>query len=428
MGNMKTRRDLTGAALADALGPSREVWVSGCSAEIAGLPELLDEGGVTARISGIISPLLNTRSYASPALGRRCRTFFLNRELRDHLAEGHVDLCPWTYSQIMRWLCDSAPIDAAIVMVSAPDAEGNVSLGVQCDFLPLFRHRLGRMIAVINPHMPFTLGEALVPLDCFSAVFESDQELLTLPEARQASDPQIDRIAANIAAQIPDGATVQCGIGRIPQAVFSRMRDHRDIRVHSGLVDDDILLLEDLGVLDRDTPIRTGVAMGSVALYRRIDRNPRFHFCATDRTHVQDAICATPGFRSVNAALQVDLFGQINAEMVDGRLISVPGGFPDFVRGAGAAAGARSIVAVQARGGAKTRPGIVAALSHPAQVTAAKTDVDMIVTEFGTAELRDLSMDQRAEALIGIAAPEDQPALATAWAEMRSRALGRTPT
>lgn len=425
MGPANLHRDLTASALADALGPSREIWVSGCSAEIAGLPDLLDEGGITGRISGIISPLLNTRSYASPDLGRRARTFFLNKELRTHLAEGHVDLCPWTYTQIMAWLQGPLPVDAAIVMVSPPDANGNVSLGTQCDFLPLFHQRLPRLIAVINPHMPYTLGDNLIPLVRFSAVFEQSQPLLSLSHRASAADPQIDRIATNIANLIPDGATIQCGIGRIPQAVFSKMRDHRGIKVQSGLVDDDILLLEDLGVLDQARAIRTAVAMGSDALYQRVAHNPRFHFCATDQTHTIAALSAATDFRSINAALQVDLFGQVCAEMVDGRLIAMPGGFPDFVRGAGTAPNARSIIAVQAGAGTKTKPGIVASLSQPAQVTATKTEVDTIVTEFGTAHLRELSMDQRAEALIAIAAPQDQNSLSEAWAQMRNTALGR---
>lgn len=419
------RQPLTADRLAHAIGATREIWVSGCSAEIAGLPDLLDEGGVTARVSGIVSPLMNVRSYASPQLGRRCRTFFLNRELRQHLTDGYVDLCPWTYSQITRWLQEKSDFGAAVIMVSPPDNEGNVSLGVQCDFLPLFRHRVKRLIAVVNNQMPFTFGVTRIPLDEFSAVFEIDQSLLTLPVASGDTSEAIERIARNIAEAIPDGATLQLGIGKIPQTVLSKMRDHHSIRIHSGLVDDDVLLMEDAGVLDLHHPIRTGVAMGSPELYRRVARNPRFHFCPSSETHLAESIRLAGNFRSVNAALQVDLFGQVNSEMVDGRLISVPGGFPDFQRGAANNPEGRSILAIHARAGAKTRPGIVAALSVPAQVSAAKTDVDMIVTEFGVAELRDLSMDERAEALIEIAAPEDRNALSNAWDEMRSRALGR---
>ncbi|RJG03290.1 acetyl-CoA hydrolase/transferase family protein [Noviherbaspirillum sedimenti] len=418
-------KDLTGNGLVDAIGPAREIYVSGCSAEIVGLPELLGNSLPGATVTGILSPLLNTRSYASPVSGRRCRTFFLNKEIKQHLSAGLVDLCPWTYSQISNWLRNTINFDAAVVMVSPPDDQGRVSLGVQCDFLPLFRGRVKRLIGVVNPKMPYTFGDTTIPLDAFSAVFGLEHDLLSPPAPKAAeANPSIETIGRAIADLIPDGATIQLGIGKIPQAVSRRLTEHRNIGVISGLVDDDILYMEDQGVLDRSKPIVTGVAIGSSELYAQVHKNPRFSFQPCSRTHKLEALIGVDRFYSVNATLQIDLFGQINSEMIDGRFISVPGGFPDFLRGASMNPTGRAIVALQASAGKSTSPGIVFSLSTPASVTATKTEVDLIVTEFGVAQLKNLSMDQRAEALIAIAAPEDRDALQAEWSAFRGGAFG----
>lgn len=411
--------ELTSEGLASTLGAPREIYVSGCAAEITALPDLMGNGYAGATVTAILSPLINVRSYASPAAGRRCRSFFLNAEVKRHLDQGAVDLCPWSYSQIGHWLTQRAQMDAAVVMISPPDAAGMVSLGVQTDFLPLFRHRVGRLIAVINPQMPRTVGMSQIPLSAFAAVFSADQPLLTPATAPETEDPEIERIAALVADMIPDGATIQLGLGKVSQSVARGLVSHQKLSVVSGLVDDNILMIEGMGVLDRSRPIVTGAAIGSRVLYDALEGNERFCFSTTAETHGLDSLLGHDRFFSVNTTLQVDLFGQINSEMVNGRMISTPGGFPDFLRGATMSATGRGIVTVRARGGAKTAPGIVAQLSAPAAVSAAKTDADVVVSEFGVAEVRFLSMDARAEALIAIAAPEDRDRLQDEWDAFR---------
>jgi acyl-CoA hydrolase len=416
--------DLSAGPLLQAIGAAREVYVSGCAAEITALPQMLGESLPGATVTGILSPLVNEQSYASAAAGRRCRSFFLNAGLKRDLARGLVDLCPWHYGQMIDWVSTGVIFDAAVIMVSPPDDSGCVTLGTQADFLPIFRHRVRRLIAVINPQMPGTRGHQPIPLTAFAAVFVHDRPLLSPRPAAGDADETTQTIAQNVAALIPDRATLQLGIGKIAQAVSRGLEGHRGLRIVSGLIDDDVLRLDDAGALDRAIPITTGVAIGSQALYARLDGNPRFAFSPATATHAAAALAGIDRFHAVNTTLQLDLFGQVNSEMVNGRLISVPGGFPDFQRAARAGISGRAIVALRAGAAGKAGPGIVASLSSPAVVTATKTEVDLVVTEFGLADLRNASLDQRAERLIAIAAPGDRDALMNDWDRIRRRAFG----
>lgn len=415
--------ELDAQSLGAVLGGAREIYVSGCSAEIGELPGMLGDSSAGATVTGIFSPILNTQSYADEGLGRRCRTYFLNRDLRRDLAAGRVDFCPWTYTQMSDWMVAPGRFDTAIVMVSPPDGEGRCSFGSQADFLPDFHQHVPRLIGVINPNMPRTLGEPGIEFDRFTAVFDYDRPLLEIPQKPDGGDPVSDAIARVLAGMIPDGATLQMGIGRVPQAVATALAGHRGLRIHSGLVDDSILFLEQAGVLDVDAPILSGVGMGSRALYDHIRENPRFAFCSTSYTHSQAVIAAIPRFFAINAAIQVDLFGQINSEGSDGRMLASPGGLPEFLRGARASRGGMSIIALRAERGRKGGGGIVPSICEPRLVTAPRYDVDAVVTENGVAHIRNLSIDERAEALIAIADPAERSALAESWRNIRNAGL-----
>lgn len=407
--------ELNRVGLLAEIGNAREIYTSGCAAEIVALPDLLSDALPDASITNILSPLINRRSYASPVSGRRARTFFLNREVKLHMSAGVIDLCPWSYQQIIHWLKDVVKMDVAIIMVSPPDANGWVSIGVQGDFFPLFRNRIGKIIAVVNPQMPTTRSQFQIALSEFDAVFSYDQPLLSPPADVGDVDPMVEIIAGNVANLIPDGATIQLGLGKISQAVARTLVDHRNLGVLSGLVDDNILHIEGKGVLDKSRPIVAGAAIGSVEMYEALHDNPRFRFTTSEETHGFASLVNAESYHSINSTLQVDLFGQINSELVNGRLISTPGGFTDTLRGAYMNPKGRAIVTLRARGGTKTAPGIVAHLSSPSMVSSSKSDADAVVSEFGVAELRNLSMDQRAHALIAIAAPEDRARLSNEW-------------
>jgi acyl-CoA hydrolase len=407
------------------LSSAKSIYLSGTAAEIPDALKLLRRHRPTdATVTGIFTPPLNRRSYADPGIGLRMRAFFLLAEVRQHVALGLVDYCPWRYGAIHRWMVQPRRFDTALVMLSPPDADGMCSLGVQTDFLPRFHQNVGRIIGFINPNMPRTCGEGGIPYRALAAVAESAAPLNTL--AQRPPDPTAERIAERIAALVPDRATVQMGIGQIPSQVLAKLRAHRGLRIHSGVVDDNVLALEESGALDRDAPIVTGAAVGTPRIYAAVADNSRFSFRAAAHTHAHGTIAGLERFRAINSVLQVDLFGQVSAESSDGRLVATPGGLPDFARGALDSEGGRSIVAVRARNAGGIPNGIVAMLGRPGLATSGAVDADIVVTEFGVADIRELPLDARAEALIAIAAPEDQEDLARTWAGMRAGFLAKS--
>lgn len=401
------------------LADAARIYVSGCAAEIASAPALLAAcRRPDVMVTGVFSPLINHRSYVGAAQGLRVRSFFLTRALKRDFAMGGVEYCPWRYNEVDRWLAEPGRFDTALVMVSPPDADGMCSTGVQADFLPSFIDRVGRVIGVVNPHMPRTAGDTRIRRDSFAAVIEED---VPLPEmVARAPDPVSVAIARRIVDLVRDGATVQFGVGQIPSQVLGRLGDHRGLRVHSGVIDDNILTLEASGALDRDVPVVTGTAVGSARLYAAVGEARRFAFRAVRHTHAAACIAAQPHFTAINSVLRVDLLGQVSAEGSGGRLIASPGGLPEFVRGALAHPDGTSIIAVRA-GRSETQPGgIVPVIADPALVTNPAGDADIVVTEHGVARLRGLSIDARAEAMIAIAAPEDRADLERAWSAVRA--------
>jgi acyl-CoA hydrolase len=413
----------TGLNLRAVLASAESIYVSACGAEITAARELLHEHRpARAIVTGIFSPLVNRRSYADPDTGLRARTFFLNKELKQHLASGLVEYCPWRYGVIDRWLSAPQRFDTALIMISPPDEHGRCSLGVQADFLPSFFHRIERVVGFVNPHLPRTAGDTLVDYSALTAVVDYDVPLVSL--RTREPDAAAVEIAKRITELVPDGATVQFGVGQIPSQVLARLGTHRRLRVHSGVIDDNILTLEQSGALDRDVPIVTGTAVGTAQLYEALGDAKRFSFRAVAHTHAYDTIVRMKCFTAINSVLQADLLGQVSAEGSGGSLVASPGGLPDFVRGALGSEGGKSIVAVRARSFEGHPSGIVPMLGSPSLITAGAVDADVLVTEFGAAQIRHLSLDQRAEAIIAIAAPEDQQGLAREWSRIRARFFG----
>jgi acyl-CoA hydrolase len=405
------------------LASAESIYVSACAAEITAARELLHEHRpARAIVTGIFSPLVNHHSYADPDVGLRARTFFLNKELKQHLASGLVEYCPWRYGVIDRWLAAPQRFDTALIMVSPPDERGRCSLGVQADFLPNFLHRIGRVVGFVNPHLPRTAGDTLVDYAALTAVVDYDVPLVSL--RTREPDAAAVEIAKRITELVPDGATVQFGVGQIPSQVLARLGAHRQLRVHSGVIDDNILTLERSGALDCDVPIVTGTAVGTAQLYDVLGDAKRFSFRTVAHTHAYETIVRMKRFTAINSVLQADLLGQVSAEGSDGRLVASPGGLPDFVRGALDSEGGKSIIAVRARSMAGHPSGIVPMLGNSASVTTGAVDADVLVTEFGTAQIRHLSLDRRAQAIIAIAAPEDQEGLAREWSGIRARFFG----
>lgn len=302
------------------------------------------------------------------------------------------------------------PADVGFVQVSPPDRDGTCSLGIGVDFMGDALAHTPVLIAEVNERMPSTVGTARIPISRFSAVVHSDRPLLEVPE--RVPDDDEHAIARNVAALIEDGDTVQIGVGSLPAAVLDSLADHADLGLHSGMISDSVLRLVDKGVITGARKeidpglLITGAALGSTELYQRLPGLP-IEFRPTSYTHAPGVLARLGRLTSINSAIEVDLTGQVGAELRRGVYIGAVGGQADFSRAA-AATGARSIIALRSRSGGEST--ITATLTGGV-VTTARTDVDYVVTEYGAAELRGVPLDDRARRLVEIAAPEHREGL-----------------
>ena len=328
---------------------------------------------------------------------------------------GLVEVLPVRIASLPALLADGRlPIDVLFVQVTPPDEHGRCSLGVVTDYVAAAMDRARTVVAEINAQMPRTCGDTLVDAARFDHVVHTDRPLITA-ERRTPSDA-IDAVAREVAARIPDGATLQLGIGAVPDALVPHLRSHTDLGAHSGMIGDWVPELVEAGVLtnarkpvDRGVTV-TGAIFGSERLYRWADGNPTLRMRTLSGTHSAAALAAQPDLFAVNSAIEVDLGGQVNAEMLGGRYVGGVGGQLDFARAACASMRGRSIVALPSTASAGRTTRIVARLAD-AVVTTPRADADLIVTEYGTADLRGATLRERAARLIAIAHPAHRDAL-----------------
>lgn len=396
--------------LADLLPGGGLTWLQACSAESASIRDgIVASGGrlEAMTFTGIFVPRLNQLDYIVES-GRRAKTFFITPELAK--APGSVEFLPLNYREIISHL-SSVKIDAALFMVSPPDEKGICSFGPVADFLPELWRRIPIRIAHINPRMPKTIGYDGIPYSELNAVLEDDAALIGSKPAPQ--DKVLEAIARNVATIIPDGATIQAGLGRVPEAALGGLRNHRNLRVHSGLIGDSVLELLDAGAVASGASITAGVAIGTDQLYERI-RDSAFSFKPAAYTHSQKVMAGLDQFTTINSVVEIDLLGSGFAEHAPEGLSSGPGGASDFAAGAAAGNGRRIVVlTATADRGAITR--IVAPGFSPSPVSLTRFNTDYVVTEFGVADLRFKSHAARAVALVGVAAPAHRSALESVW-------------
>ncbi|MBL8550685.1 MAG: hypothetical protein JNJ73_11945 [Hyphomonadaceae bacterium] len=362
---------------------------------------------------GLFIPNFNRIDYAALHERSALEVFLMSRDFRDSAKAGRVRTRPLGYTDAYRFLMRER-IDVGVLNL-APAPGLFLSGSVSADVAPAVFFNARFKVALINAAAPRIDDAVRTPLfnrEAFDLVVECAAPFLDAPPERA----DLDALAAEVAALIEDGDAIQFGIGKLPGALLARLTDRRRLRVRSGLYVDAVLDLLDAGALDPDEPMRGGVAIGAPALYERLAAEPRAHFAPIPRTHGHADLAMIDRFVAVNSALEVDLLGQVNSEVLDGAQVSGIGGALDFVRGARASRGGRAIIALPAEAGGRTRiVPKVEAVSIP------RADADIIVTEHGAAHIRTLDLDARAEALIAIAAPAHRAALAEAWRAMRQR-------
>jgi acyl-CoA hydrolase len=320
---------------------------------------------------------------------------------------GVLDISPIHYGQIHRYI-EGGQIgcDVALVLLSPPGPDRKHGFGLINDYIRAAMAKARVVIAEVNDQVPWVHAEGSPDMEQVTAIIETSRPPLTAAPARVG--PVDEAIGRNVARYIEDGATLQIGMGAIPEAVARVIGDRRDLGFHSGMAGDFVVDLIEAGVITNarkaiDTGVSvTAVLLGRDKLYRFVERNPLIKLRPSWHTHDGD-LHRLERFVSVNSALEVDLTGQIGAEETGGQIVSAIGGQPDLVRAGHRSPGGHSIIALPstARGGMVSR--IVRTLSGP--VSTARSDVDVVVTEHGWADLRGQSLTGRARALKAIADP-----------------------
>lgn len=406
--------------LLDRFQPGVTAYVPGASGEIAALrealaaePDRLDR----VRLVSCLLPGMNSFDYAALHPAARLTCFLLPPLLRPSLIAGKIALMPLPYSAIATFLRRESSLDLAVAHVAPPRADGTCSVGIAADFSAIAWRAARTRALVVNQAMPDMPRGPRLSLADADVIVEGDGELVT--GADSAPSSELSTIARTVADLVPDGAAIQVGVGGAPAEVWRFLGDHRRLRLASGLVSDGFLNLAGSGALDGDAAHRAGVAYGSSALYDALAKLDLVEFAGVNETHDACLLGRLERFTAINSALEIDLFGQANLEWQGGRPMSGVGGAPDFARAAARSNGGRFIVALPAtaKGGSISR--IVARLGGPA-ASIARTDIDTVVTEYGAAPLRHMPPDARAEALIGIAAPEWRDGLAEQWRCIRN--------
>ena len=355
-----------------------------------------------------------TRSTTAPYLHGTYRehllhvSYFLSPVTRPAFHKRGCELVPNHFSEVPRLLRETTKYSLVLAAASPMDRHGYFSLGTNCDYVAPFIGNAPFFLEV-NARMPRTFGRNQIHFSQVAGWTEVDRSLVEVPPSRSS---EVDaRIAQLVAERIPNGATIQAGIGSIPNALLDGLDDHLDLGVHTELLSDSIMRLVERGVVTgtrkRTAPgkVVTTFALGTGALYDFLHENPAVEFLPVDHVNDPRVIAEEDCFVSINATTEVDLVGQCASETVGGRYWSSSGGQADFARGAMYSPQGMAFVVLPstAAGGEVSR--IRATLTPGSMVTTLKNTVDHVVTEYGVAEMRGRSISQRAAALIAIAHP-----------------------
>jgi acyl-CoA hydrolase len=397
-----------------SVGDGHTIFVQGGAATPTALLAAL--AALATQLTGVTTVGLHLDGpcpHLDPALAGhiRHRALFIGPNARDAVNEGRADYVPIFLSDIPQLFRRGIlELDGAFINVSPPDSHGFCSLGTSIDATLAAVQAAQTVIAQINPGMPRTLGDSFVHVDQIDVGVEVDQPPHEHPVAAIGDVER--QIGAHVAELVPDGATLQLGIGAIPAAVGAALRGKRDLGIHTELFNDTVVDLVEAGAVTGAAKeinrgkIVSAFVMGTQRLYRFIDDNPMVEMRPVDYTNDTAIIRRFRRMVAVNSAIEVDLSGQVVADSIGRRLYSGVGGQMDFIRGAALAEEGRAIIALPstAAGGSASR--IVASLREGAGVVTTRAHVRTVVTEWGVAELFGRSMAERARALISISHPD----------------------
>jgi acetyl-CoA hydrolase len=410
------RRKVVSAEQAlQALRSGDHVWIhAGCNnpeelvkAMVGRAPELKD-----VEVTHLMT--FGCADYAQPryAGSFRHRSLFTGENAREAVNAGRADYVPVHLSEIPRLIAaGDIPVDVALIHVSPPDEHGFCSYGVGVECTKAAAERARQVIALVNPRMPRSLGDSFIHVTRLGSVVEADRPVLELPRGRGPGEVA-RAIGAQVAELIEDGATLQMGIGEIPDAVLLFLKEKRNLGVHTEMFSDGLVELFESGVVNGEAKtLHRGKIVASFVLGTRrsfdfLDNNPSVEFHPTDYVNDPFVIAQNEKMVAINSAISVDLTGQVCADSIGRRIYSGFGGQLDFVRGAARSKGGKPVIALPstAKGGSVTR--IVDTLDEGAGVVTTRADVHYVVTEHGVARLHGRSLRERARELIAVAHPD----------------------
>jgi acyl-CoA hydrolase/GNAT superfamily N-acetyltransferase len=394
--------------------PGRRILIgSGAAEPVTLVGALATHGGHLADNDIVHLLTLGPAPYVAAELASRFRhsAFFIGPNVRQAVQEGRADFIPVFLSEIPELIRSRrVRIDVALIQTSPPDPHGYVSLGVSVDIVRAAVESADVVLAEVNPRMPRTYGDSFIHASKIHGWIESD---LPLPELPIEAPGEIEAaIGHHVASLVPNGATIQTGIGSIPDAVLEALSAHEDLGVHTEMLSDGMMRLARAGVITgaKKSLVRgklvTSFVMGSRALYEWAHENPQLEMRGSDFTNDPRVIARNDGMISVNSALAVDLTGQVAADTLLGKFFSGIGGQVDFVRGAAGSRGGKSIIALRSTAKQGTVSRIRGAFEEGAGVVTSRGDVRYVVTEYGIADLWGKSVRERALALTEIAHPD----------------------
>ena len=395
---------------------------------VAAAPEVLIRALVerAPELQNVHITHLYTEGYADYVLPQyadsfQLDSFFIGGNVRKATQEGLADYIPCSLSDTARIIREGyQPVDGVLVMVSEPDEEGYVSLGTSVDCTLAAIEKARYVIAQVNRHMPYCYGDARIPMSKITAFVRHDEPLC------QADFPKLSEqdiaIGRNAAVLIPDGATLQIGIGNIPNAVLAQLGDHKHLGIHSEMFSDGVLPLIEKGVIDgSQKKIDVGKHLstflkGTQKLYDFVDHNPDVLINDVAYTNNPAVIARNPKVVALNSAIQIDLTGQVCADSMGTKMFSGSGGQLDFMLGAAASEGGIPIIAMPSMTG-KGVSKIVPVLTGGAGVVTPRTVVHWVITEYGAVNLFGKPLRERARLLASIAHPSVRENLEKAAAE-----------
>jgi acetyl-CoA hydrolase len=381
------------------------------------------QAGEVERLEIVQVLTIGDAAYVAPEMEGKIRvnTLFISHNVRKAVNEGRADFTPVFLSEIPRLFRNGhLPLDVALIHCSPPDEHGFLSFGVEVGLTKPAAQNAKIVVAEVNEHMPRCLGDSFIHI---SKVDYLVPVSYYLPEVPQGAPGELEKcIAGHIVDLIPDGATMQMGIGAIPDAVLHFLEHKKDLGIHTELFSDGVIPLVDAGIINNERKtlhpgkIVAGFILGSQKLYDFVDNNPIVEFHPQDYVNDPFIISQNDRMISINSALEVDLTGQVCADSIGTSFYSGVGGQMDFVYGASRSKEGKPIIALPSTTRNDTITRIVPALKEGAGVTTSRNHVHYVVTEFGVAELYGKSIRQRALNLINVAHPKFRDEL-TAWAK-----------